>query len=577
MARSDPGANGRDVSDGAAVFRRAFAARASRFALGVSFCLLAGLVAFAQIGRGGEAEIWDDAMFFRRVAYNVLHHGFAGWNQSDGPIFVNTSQLYQAITVGLLAIAPRHFNVATLIWGAVATSLTFGLMPGRRVSERAVTFVGLQASPVFLAIATGMDTCTVFLVLAAFLRLALRPPRDRRTQPLLLAGTTLLVYLARPDALLLAGGVAIGLLSSPAPDRARRLLAFCLVAAGGLAVLALGFRAYYGTALPLATYVKLNPVSIYDAEYIALGEVNKLANLRLAGLLVAALAPFVAARMDRTNIVLAGSGLVFVAFHAATTNEIMGYHARFYAPALPLFVCAAARGSLRLTTDRRRRLVVTAIASAVAVLAGIAYARGWIENATQGSYLDRTPLAAQAVFFLGLPLVALSSGRPTRAGGPLATVAIPLLALGVGIGSTTVLRTPFHVATDDAIYARSAARDGDLVGMTAIRRCFEEPLTLTHSELGVPGVLFPESTLIDFTGLANPRIVDRSFDFERVCANDRPEFVFRPHRTHRRRNEELGASRCLAEGYTLAILPRRSACPLYVRNDLVARFGACGP
>lgn len=544
---------------------------ASVVAVTLASCVLAGLVARMQIGRGAEAEIWDDALFFRRVAYNVLHHGFAGWNQSDGAVFVNTSQLYQAVTVGLLAIAPRHFNVATVVWAAGCTCLTFALMPGRSFSERAVTFVGLSAPPVFMPIATGMDTATVLVVVAAFLRVALRRPSPRAPpQPALLAAMSLLVYLARPDALLLAVGVALGLLSARGDDRARRLATFCVATGAGLALLSLGFRAYYGTALPLATYVKLNPVSIYDAAYIALGLPGKLANLRLVGLLLAALAPFIAMRMDRANVVLVGAGLSFIAFHAATTNEIMGYHARFYAPALPLFVCAAARGSVLLTA-RQRRFVVAA-ASSVAMVAWVAYARGSIENATLGSYLDRAPLSFYLVFFLGLPIVALISpfGRAAR----MRMVGAATILLIV-VASVVTSREPFRVVEDDVIYASSAERDGDLVGIDAIRRCFEEPLKVTHSELGVPGVLFPESKIIDYTGLANPSIVDRSFDFESLCTSERPDFVFRPHRTHRKLNEELSASPCLAERYTLARLPRPSACPLYVRNDHAERFDAC--
>lgn len=549
---------------------------ASGAALGIAFCALAGLVVRMQIGRGAEAEIWDDAMFFRRVAYNVLHHGFAGWNQSDGPVFVNTSQLYQTVTIGLLAIAPRHFNAATVVWAAACLGLTFALMPGRSFAGRAVTFVGLQAPPIFMAIATGMDTCTVLLVLAAFLRLALRRSAPRApAQPALLAAMSLLVYLARPDALVLAAGVAIGLLAARADDRTRRLATYCFATGAGLAVLSVSFRAYYGTVLPLATYVKLNPVSVYDPDYIALGWPGKLASLRLASLLLAGLAPFIAMRLDRANIVLSGAGLAFIAFHAATTNEIMGYHARFYAPALPLFVCAAARGSVCLTTRRRRFGVVTA-ASGAALLAYVAYARGWVENATLGSYLDRTPLTSYFVFFLGLPIVALVAGRARIRGAPARIVGLAALTVvPVVIASVTTLQKPFRVVEDDVIYTSSATRDGDLVGIDTIRGCFEEPLKLTHSELGVPGVLFPESKIIDYTGLANPSIIDRSFDFERLCRADRPDFVFRPHRTHRTLNEELSASRCLAEEYTPARLRRRSACPLYVRNDHVARFEAC--
>ena len=215
-----------------------------------------------------------------------------------------------------------------------------------------------------------------------------------------------------------------------------------------------------------------------------------------------------------------------------------------------------------LPTRRRRFGVVTA-ASWVAMVAYLAYAPGSIENATLGSYLDRALLSFYLVFFLGLPIVALISpfDRAARTRMRMVGTATVLLIVVVSVVTS---RAPLRVAPDDVIYASSATRDGDLLGIDAIRRCFEEPLKVMHSELGVPGVLFPESKVIDYTGLANPSIVDRSFDFESLCRSERPDFVFRPHRTHRKPNEELSASPCLAEKYTLARLPHPSACPLYV-------------
>jgi hypothetical protein len=544
-----------------------------RSALAVAFAVVTAAVAAGQIGRGPRAEIWDDALFFRRVAYNVLHHGFAGWNQVDGPVFVNTSQLYQAICTGLLAAAPRHFNAATILWAAACLAMTFVLLRGRDVAGSALLFVGLSAPPILQAIATGMDTCTVLVTLAVFLRVALGGPSRRK--PELLAAMNVLVYLARPDAVLLSSVISIGVLAAPAEGRARRLLTFSALAGAALLLLSAAFLAYYGTAVPLATFLKLNPLSIYDEAYIALGREGKMTNLREIGLVILPLLPVLAIRLDRETLVLAAAGLLFVGFHAATTNEIMGYHARFYAPGLLVVVCAASRSLSvpRVDTPWRRRLVVL-VAGGAAALAFLAYRRGGIENATRGSDLDQTPLAWYLIYFVGLPVLGVLGLVPLRERSrTMAAAALASMAAVAFLARS--LPRPFTVATDEAIYESSAARDGDLVGVTTIRDCFAEPLQLAHSELGVPGALFPESRIIDYSGLANPSVVSRRFDIEQVCADDRPEFVFRPHWSHRGLNDQVSASRCLAEGYTAVPLPRPSGCPLLVRNDLVARYAAC--
>jgi hypothetical protein len=88
--------------------------------------------------------------------------------------------------------------------------------------------------------------------------------------------------------------------------------------------------------------------------------------------------------------------------------------------------------------------------------------------------------------------------------------------------------------------------------------------------------MFPESRVIDLTGLANPSIVEQRFDLEALCQKDRPEFLFRPHQTHRALNRSIDQSPCVAENYALAPLPRKSVCPLLVRKDLLPRYLACG-
>lgn len=545
--------------------------------LRASFVMSMLVVATGHIALGVRAEIWDDALFFRRVAYNILHHGFAGWNQQEGPVFLNTSQLYQLVSTALLSLAPNHFNMATALWSAACVSAMFFLFHDllRRESRAddsagtALLFVLMHAPPIVLAIITGMDTCTVFLVVALFLRVALSDRFGR--QPLALAAMNVLTYLARPDAVLLSFCVSIGLLTAPGDARSRRLVKFFLFTGAGILILSAGFHAYYGTALPLATFLKISPLSVYDSDYIALGYGNKLTNLATIALVLLPLSAMIAMRFDRVNASLVIAGIVFIAFHGATTAEIMGYHARFYAPALPSFLLAAQRG-VACADSLRRKLLLIAMGTSSAALALVAFHLDGIESVRRGFALERVPLDRYLVYFVGIPIIGLLLLTRDR----IRAITSSLLAmLAVACVAFRTIPNEMSVAPDMRIYENVGAHGRSLVGIDLIRRCFQEPMQLVHSELGIPGVLFPESRIIDYTGLANPSVVDREFDFERTCANDRPEFIFRPHWTHKRLNEQLSASPCLSSNYRAAPLVRPSSAPLFVRNDLVDPFNTC--
>src|SRR3569832_1589306 len=145
----------------------------------LAFALTVFSLALRHVSPEHIALFWDDALFFKRVSYNILHHGFAGWNQADGPVFVNTSQLFQLVATVLLGLFPGSYNAAVTFWGAVALSASFPLlMAATRASlpGALLLFCLLQAPPVLLSLTTGMETPTVTLVLAAFLFVALRAP-----------------------------------------------------------------------------------------------------------------------------------------------------------------------------------------------------------------------------------------------------------------------------------------------------------------------------------------------------------------------------------------------------------------
>jgi hypothetical protein len=527
--------------------------------------------ALAFIGRGTSAQIWDDALFFKRVAYNIVHHGVAAWNPQDGPVFMSTTQLFQAVTVPLFAVAPNHYGAAVILWSALCLFGAYLILWRLACRESsgpgisALLFFTLLAPPLLSAVTTGMETCTAFLVMALFLLVV---ERGRLSA---LAAANVLVYLTRPDALLLSLPISVAVIGSP-PAQRRNLWKLGLLVALGLGLVSVCFFAYYKSALPLAFFLKTRPFSVYDREYLDLDFGGKARNLIEIALVVGALLPFVVLRRDRLNLgILVGVGL-FILFHAVTTTEIMGYHARFYAPALPLLAHAAVRGASKIES-RRTALRVLSVCGVASALTAIAFHLRWIESSKGSCSLDTVPFLDYLGFVVGVPLSALVIALPAKNRAPACVAAVAMMA------ALTLARIPrpMSIANDHDIYQQVAATDSDLVGIEVIERCFPQPFQLSHSEVGAPGVMFLESRIIDSAGPANPKVARNQLDFEQICRDDRPEFIFRPHGSHKRLNQELSASPCVATSYTQVTLPRRSACPLLVRNDLLEKFSACVP
>ncbi|HVZ34698.1 MAG TPA: hypothetical protein VG963_19855, partial [Polyangiaceae bacterium] len=496
----------------------------------LAFSLTVLALAVRHVSPEHFALFWDDALFFKRVSYNILHHGFAGWNQADGPVFVNTSQLFQLVATVLLGLFPGSYNAAVTFWGAIALSASFPLlMAAARASlpGALLLFCLLQAPPIALSLTTGMETPTVTLILAAFLYVALCAQAPE-TIVRRLAALQVLVYAVRPDALLLSFTLVAGMLASRTAWR--QLLSFMAWTALGLLLLSAAFHAYYGTFLPLSFFLKFSPLSIYDSDYTGMGLTSKLQNLAQTVLMILPLAPVILLRRDRVNLALCAAGVVFIAFHGLTTFEIAAYHARFYEPALPFFFAAALRGVPELST-RTRQAGVFAFGVFAASLLWVAYQRGWIENA--GGYGPDivTPLE-YARYLVGVPALALAlavqnAGERLRRALPVA------LAAGMAAFATvSSLPSSWGIVSDEVSDTNTIGSHTADVGIDVIRRCFQQPFQMTHSEIGLPGVLFLESRIIDFTGLANPKVTDGSFDFEAMCTDERPEFIYRPHWTH---------------------------------------------
>lgn len=103
-----------------------------------------------------------------------------------------------------------------------------------------------------------------------------------------------------------------------------------------MGMLLLLFRWYYGTALPLPFYVKTQATHelAWSVKLVHMGTVLSFA------------APFCWLAWRRPDAItrsLVAAAALFVLYHGAFTDEVMGYQGRFYAPCLVPLVLASAR------------------------------------------------------------------------------------------------------------------------------------------------------------------------------------------------------------------------------------------
>lgn len=343
------------------------------FALYVAYLLLRGL----------EVVPYDDGYFFKRFAVNFSEHGTLSWNPGEGPVHGLTSQLYSVVAVGLYRLAPAHFVLASKVLAALCLiAAVWRLTPllTRRVGKLggfALSWLTFGNPLVTATIHTGMETAFTLLVLSlclsSFVEHAEAP---RPHEPLRAAAWCTLVYLCRPDAALIPV-VTFAVLRS---GKRAQLFEFALGLAGFLGAFSLLFERYYGTALPLPFYAKALGQNPYDTELRRLGAADKrlhlLTWLAMAAPLLAAWRP----RQNRAALALGVAGLGFVAYHAAFTNEIMGYQARFYVPALVPCGLAAAHGAGALGRIAPSRKALVLGAGAVLVVAG--YFTDFLPNRT---------------------------------------------------------------------------------------------------------------------------------------------------------------------------------------------------
>ncbi len=518
----------------------------------IAFGLLVAYVLFRDLG----ASPYDDGYFFARFARNFLRHGVFAWNPTDGPVHGSTSQLFQALAVPIYALFPGYYVAATKAVLAAALLLFFASCCRLVASHRAPLALvwASAASPLVLStVHTGMETALALALLAAWLHFF-----ERGAPPWALGAMTLLVYLVRPDAALLpTAAFAIRHFG-----RLRALAAFGGALLAGLTVWWLLAWNYYGTPLPLPFYQKTLGFSPYGESVARAALVQKVRQFGTFAFFAAPIAWIALFGKGRRRLDLLGAAALFASYHLLFTREIMGYHGRFYLPALPFLLLAAA-GSW--ATFERGAVRQRAFALLWLLAAGIAYGLGAVETHRLGLHqaLPWTVwLAWSAALIL---LVTGPRGLPWLQRGIPAAAALAAVALYPPTAG-------FQLKSDAAILRQHAGEFTTVRGIYDLRRCLPDLHTLYHSEMGIPGLLFPDARVVDLVGLLSNAVALEHEDFETMCQRDRPEAIFLPHRGYATLRARIEASPCFRNYQRMV---DQSSAPLYVRRDLAQRLLSC--
>ncbi len=478
--------------------------------------ILGIVITSALVTRAG-LPMYDDALFFRRYAINYLHHGAWAWNVEDGPIHGNTSQLWQAIVLGIAWLAEEWtILVGRLFLGGCL--LASGWMFCRAFpNAQRVVVLGL-VSPIALAtMVSGMETATTIVLGTALLTV----PRG--------AGLfTVLLYLARPDTLLLSGFTLL----------LRKQWTHMLFAGIGLLTCLTVFYLGYGSALPLSFAMKTGQSGLYDDHFLALSEI---AGQRHLLLFLIVTAPFIWLGRAAKALVPA---LVFIGFHAFGSIDVMGMHGRFYAPCLPWIVAAAAER----WSDRNASPLSWWFPWAALVFVAVRY--GWIPGES-GWAIGQISTWSYAAYVCATGLVFW------RGWGLL------LVVIGLVISQPKVTTTDL---SDDGAVAGLRDMVSSWRGLKKAHTCLGSDLHVYHSEIGVPGHYF--SRITDLGGLMNTE-THAGTRFEEMCLRDQPDLLFLPHRNYRNLNKEILQGNCIKQ-YKRVV--KRSSSPLYVRKDLLPQY-----
>ena len=516
----------------------------------------AGLLAAAFVSNLSRG-LWEDGYFVIRFARNFWHHGCFAWNESDGPVYGMTSQTLQLLGTALYALDASHVVIllhAALTAAALATLFTIGWT----LKRHGAFPIGLIPAalalslPLLLELLTsGLETTLALWVVALTIVVTLELV-DGHCRPTHAALASLLVYWTRPDAILVPL-VALGFLGLR--HKRRILTTYALIGLGLTASWTL-FYFYYGTALPLPFYIKTHGISAQTASHLAIFAPEKTKNALQAGFLTLPFFYVALHARSRRTLALLASGLALAGYHYVATIETMGHHSRFYLPALvPIWIAAALAYPAYLA---RRWLPAT-----IAALFGYALAAYVLTKLDAAHRID---LMLDHTRYL--PYLA---GCACMLLAPRAKTWIAAALVGASFWAAAIFDYEFHglrIEPDREILLHQIAPRRVFRGLARLRA--RVPVhVLFHTDMGAPGVLFPDARVVDLDGLLNAEITLHGARFEDLCTRDRPEAIFLPNETYRELRHTVLTSRCFQNYRTVDDDP---SSPLRVRADLRAQY-----
>jgi len=294
--------------------------------------------------------LFDDAYMFARYAANVRHGLGLSWNLDGVHTYGPTSLLWTAVVVVLSYLPIGAWKMLSLgswvcsIGAAVAIAWAVAVNARSWVFSKTwrvlpIVALPLTVAPVFTGNeATGMETMLAMLLAAVFVGLALQWRRGE-ARPEFVGLVGILLFLTRPESAIVVVMLPI-LLCLLMPGVSKRGLAILLGVFGvGVLVEVLVCRSYFQTAFPLSFYMKSRHAYEGYAE-VWHPELFLLAFLSGCQVFLAAIILLVRRRDWRLIVCCIAPALVVFAY-LQTVTQIMGFHARFYAPYFAFFIVPA--------------------------------------------------------------------------------------------------------------------------------------------------------------------------------------------------------------------------------------------
>lgn len=479
-----------------------FPERLLRYAVFPALMILFVMAGLVLLQRWNGFGIWDDAYMFTRYAAQFLSGGGLHWNVTSPPAYGLTTPAYLLVVLPALTLYPERPAQALVVASLVSTIVALGLLfllvlffagATSRLQRGLLALwlaVALSAAWGDLSIhaTSGMDTMLALAWITGFVICAIRMGKKenaaRGEQFLLglLGGAGIIV---RPDALILAFALPMAWLGRSATRRmAYRVWASALLL---LVFWMAGAYFYFGSALPLPFFAK--NARVYGTEFYGYYELAGIEYLLAfvqamwLPVLTLILGIFLARSRLRTVDRAALLGLAaFSAYHVLIVVPIMGFHWRFFVPALPLLLLPASRMALEMM----RRVPASV----------------------------REGILAHPAPVLLVPLALIPAWLNPQ----------PLLRL-------TALQGPGswqHWGQFDLeqLYQDGFARHWLHLDALA---SLPDTLVVATTEVGMVGMMHPNKSVIDLAGLNEPALA-YGFDADRLLADPalRPDWIYMP-------------------------------------------------